>query len=331
MPKQTEVRVSVGGRTLVLTNLERVLYPADHVTKAEVVQYYLLVADTMLPHLAGRCLTRIRYPHGVGDRFHFYEKNLPTGAPEWLGSQLVRTSESLLRYPVVTEAAELVYLANLASLEIHAPQWVLADATCDAEGAVVLDGPDQPRTTTLMIDLDPGDDVTMVDSAHAALLVGTALADLGLIPYVKTTGSKGLQVSAPIAPTRCDEVTAWAKAFSQRLVRAHPDRFVVTTPKEHRVGRILLDYLENAAARNAVCPYSLRAREHPSVATPVTWDEVAACREPDDLRFSPADVLERLDAHGDLFADLLTRTGPGLPGLGAGPGSTSRDVAPPAR
>ncbi len=314
MGAPNEVRTTVGDRTLVLTNLDKVLYPATGFTKAEVVQYYLAVAPVLLPHLAARCLTRIRFPNGV-DKGSFYEKNVPSGAPAWLGRQAVEASEGPINYVSVTEPAELVFLANLASLELHAPQWLVSDTTLNPAGAVVMEGAAEPRATTLMIDLDPGEGITMVDSAPAAMIVATALANLGLIPYVKTTGSKGLQISAAIAPTPSEDVTQWVKVFGQGLVKAHPDRFVVTMAKDLRKGRIYLDYLQNKAARNTIAAYSMRAREQPSVATPVTWEEIAAVRTPDALRFSPAQTLARLDDHGDLFADLLLREGPDLPPL----------------
>ncbi|HOB05381.1 MAG TPA: non-homologous end-joining DNA ligase [Propionibacteriaceae bacterium] len=316
MPAQNEVRVNVGERTLTLTNLDKVLYPASGFTKAEVVQYYLAIAPTMLPHLAGRCLTRIRFPNGV-DKGSFYEKNLPSGAPPWLGRDLVAASGETISYVTVSTPEELVLLANLASLELHAPQWVVDDTTRRADGAVIMEGLDEPRATTLMVDLDPGTGITMVDSSHAAMIVATSLAELGLLPYVKTTGSKGLQISAAIAPTPSEQVTDWVKQFSQRLATQQPDRFVVTMAKDQRVGRIYLDYLQNKAARNTIAAYSMRAREYPSVATPLLWDEVAAVTSPDDLRFSPADVLARIEEHGDLFADVLTRDGPELPLLEA--------------
>ncbi len=318
MPAQNEVRTVVGERSLVLTNLDKVLYPTTGFTKAEVVQYYLAIAPTILPHLADRCLTRIRFPNGV-DQASFYEKNLPSGAPDWLGRQAVSASDGPILYVTVTEPAELVYLANLASLELHAPQWRIADTTLGPDGAVVMEGADEPRATTLMVDLDPGEGISMVDTARSALLVGTALAGYGLIPHVKTTGSKGLQISAAIAPTPSETVTTWVKSVAQTLVAEHPDRFVATMQKDQRKGRIYLDYLQNKAARNTVVAYSLRARDLPGVATPVTWDEVAAVTGPDDLRFTPAEVIGRVETHDDLFADLLDGSGPDLPVLDSGP------------
>lgn len=314
MALPSEVRTVVGEHSLLLTNLDRVLYPVAGFTKAELIQYYLSVAPVILPHLADRCLTRIRFPNGV-DQGGFYEKNLPSGAPSWLGRQPVSAAEGSITYVSIREPAELVLLANLSSIELHAPQWLVADTTRGPDQEVLIEGPDEPRATTLMVDLDPGDGVTMVDSARCCLIVATALAGFGLIPYVKTTGSKGLQLSAAIAPTPSERVTEWVKTFAQGLTAKHPDLFVVTMAKEQRRGRIYLDYLQNKAARNTVAVYSLRARDRPWVATPVAWDEVAAVTSPGDLRFSPAEVVARVEAHGDLFADLLTRNGPELPSL----------------
>ena len=309
MPEGVTTRV--GDRTLTLTNLDKVLYPATGYTKAEVISYYLAVADVMLPHLAGRCLTRVRFPNGV-DKPPFYEKNLPTGAPDWLATQQVQASDGRIDYLVATEPATLVYLANLAALEIHAPQWTVADATL-RDGAVVLDPAEEPRATTCMVDLDPGPGVTMVEVARGALLLANRLAADGLIPYAKTTGSKGVQLSCPIAPTRADTVVRYVTHIAQEMARGHPDLFVATMAKNVREGRIYIDFLQNKAARNTVSVYSLRGRERQSVATPVTFDELGAVTSPDDLRFTPEDALERIADHGDLFADVLAGDGPPLP------------------
>ncbi len=306
----TPITTRLHDRGLTLTNLGKVLYPATGTTKAEVVSYYLDVAATVLPHLAGRCVTRVRFPQGVGG-YSFYEKNRPSGAPDWLVSQRVESSEGGVDYPVITEPAALVYLANLAALELHAPQWTLQHATL-RDQSVVLDPPDEPRATTCVLDLDPGPEAGLEALVTAALLVATRVAADGLVPYLKTTGSKGLQISCPISPTRAETVVRYAAQVSAELARQRPDLFVTTIAKDARQGRIYLDTLVNKAARSCVCAYSLRGRDRPAVATPISFEELAAAAGPEDLRFSPDQVLERVARHGDLFAPVLAE-GPSLP------------------
>ncbi|HET7723196.1 MAG TPA: non-homologous end-joining DNA ligase [Propionibacteriaceae bacterium] len=310
MPGENVV-TTVGERTLALSNLDKVLFPEAHYTKAEVISYYLGIADTMLPHLAGRCLTRVRFPNGV-DAPAFYEKNLPAGAPDWLSVQPVLGTEGRIDYLVVTEPATLVYLANLAALELHAPQWTVAHTTM-RDGAVLLGAEHEPRATMCVVDLDPGPGMTMLDVCKGALLLGARLAADGLIASVKTTGSKGLQLSAPIAPTPSEEVVRYVARLAAEMSRTHPDLFVATMAKSARTERIYIDYLQNKAARNTVCAYSLRGKEQPWVATPLTWDEVAAADRPDALRFRPEEVLARVAEKGDLFADVLADDGPPVP------------------
>jgi bifunctional non-homologous end joining protein LigD len=312
MPGESIV-TTVGERTLTLTNLDKVLFPAAHVTKAEVISYYLGIAETILPHLAGRCITRVRFPNGV-DSPPFFEKNMPPGAPDWLSVQPVLGTEGLIDYLVVTEAATLVYLANLAALELHAPQWTVAHTTM-RDGAVLLAAEHEPRATMCVVDLDPGPGMTMVDVCKGGLLIAARLAADGLIASVKTTGSKGLQLSAPIAPTPSEDVVRYVARLAAEMTRAHPDLFVATMAKSARTERIYIDYLQNKAARNTVCAYSLRGKERPWVATPITWDEVAAADAPDALRFGPEDVLARVAEKGDLFADVLADEGPTLPAV----------------
>lgn len=311
MPVSTSIVTSVGERTLTLTNLDKVLYPACGYTKAEVISYYLAIADAMLPHLAGRCLTRVRFPDGV-DAPPFYEKNVPPGAPDWLAVQPVDGAEGRVEYVVATEPASLVYLANLAALELHAPQWTLDHATL-IDGVVKLTGP-EPHATTCIIDLDPGPGITMVDLCHGALLIATRLAADGLIASVKTSGSKGLQLSAPIAPTAGEDVVRYVAGLAAEMTRLYPEVFTATMAKVARSGRIFIDYLQNKVARNTICAYSLRGKEQPWVATPVTWDEVAKVDSPDALRFTPETVVRRVARDGDLFADVLSCDGPRLPG-----------------
>lgn len=312
--EQTEVRTSVDGRLLTLTNLDKVLYPGVGFSKAEVIDYYLRIAPTLLPHVAGRVLTRVRFPDGVGEgRVPFYEKNAPRGTPEWVRRVAVDTGDGTIDYVVAEEAATLVWLANLAALELHAPQWTVAPGVTRLRLPSGDPRADDPQADRVVVDLDPGAGMTIVDTARAALLVAARMAADGLIPVAQTSGSKGMQVYAAVAP--CPTRTAWAyaRALNAEMSRRHPDLFVASMSVEQRAGRIYLDYNQDLAARNTISPYSLRGRDRPAVATPVGWDEVGAVTGPDDLRFGPADVLDRVATRGDLAADLLLDAPAALP------------------
>jgi bifunctional non-homologous end joining protein LigD len=307
----------VGERTLTLTNLDKVLFPSVGFTKAEVIDYYLRIAPVMLPHIRDRAMTRLRFPDGVGpDRSPFYEKNAPMGTPEWVRRVKVNTSDGIIDYIVVDDEAAVVWLANLAALEMHVPQWTVSSAT-PANGIISL--PElQPRSgeplaNRLVVDLDPGAGMTILDSARAALIVAARLADDGMIPVAQTSGSKGIQVYAAIAPTRSKTAWNYVKQLNASLHKAQPDFFVAAMSVEQRAGRIYVDYNQNLAARNTIAPYSMRGRDRPAVATPVTWEELGSVRRPDDLQFGPEDVLARVVDYGDLAADLLTSEAPSLP------------------
>ena len=307
----------VGERTLTLTNLDKVLFPSVGFTKAEVIDYYLRIAPVMLPHMRDRAMTRLRFPDGVGpDRSPFYEKNAPMGTPEWVRRVKVNTTDGIIDYIVVDDEAAVVWLANLAALEMHVPQWTISSGT-PANGIISL--PElQPRSgeplaNRLVVDLDPGAGMTIVDSARAALIVAARLADAGMIPVAQTSGSKGIQVYAAIAPTRSKTAWNYVKQLNASLHKAQPDFFVAAMSVEQRAGRIYVDYNQNLAARNTIAPYSMRGRDRPAVATPVTWEELGRVRRPDDLRFGPEDVLARVVDYGDLAADLLTSEAPSLP------------------
>jgi bifunctional non-homologous end joining protein LigD len=309
-PAGAEVVTRVGDRTLTLSNLDKVLYPAVGFTKAEVVSYYLQIAPTMLPHIADRAMTRLRFPDGVGvDRFSFYEKNAPKGTPEWVRRVTVGTSDGDIDYVVVEDAPTLVWLANLAALELHVPQWTISSGRPGPDGVLDLPEtettPGEPLANRVVVDLDPGAGMTIVETARAALIVAARMAQDGLIPVPQTSGSKGIQVYASIAPTRSRNAWAYVKHLNATLARAYPEFFVATMSVAQREGRIYVDYNQNLAARNTISPYSMRGREQPSVATPVSWDEIGAVRAPDDLRFTPDDVLARVAQHGDLAAELL--------------------------
>jgi bifunctional non-homologous end joining protein LigD len=297
----TRTPVVVDGRQLTLSNLDKVLYPAAGFTKGEVVDYYARIAEVMLPHVKGRAATRKRYPDGVagGD---FFEKNAPRHTPEWvrtvtLDSPGSTKSRDTIDYIVVDDLATLVWLANLAALELHVPQWRVSD---DGEplGADLL-----------VIDLDPGPPATVVECCRVAELVRETLAGPSwgrLDVWAKTSGSKGLQLYVPVAPTPAERTSGFAKALAEHLESQEPDLVVSRMTKSLRPGKVLLDWSQNNAAKTTVAAYSLRAREHPTVSTPVTWDEVSACRQPEQLRFLAGDVLARVADRGDLLAPLLS-------------------------
>jgi bifunctional non-homologous end joining protein LigD len=294
-----KVSVIVDGRTLELSNLDKVLYPADGFTKGEVIDYYTRMADILLPHLADRPLTRIRYPNGV-DRAGFFEKNVPRGLPAWVRQETLPTPGSssgreTIDFVVVDGLASLVYLANLAALELHVPQWKVGSA-----------GPD-----LLVIDLDPGPSVGLAECAVVALWLRERLADDGIAALPKTSGKKGMQLLAPIAGEQSsDQVAAYAQRIARDLERDHPELVISRMAKALRPGKVFIDWSQNAAAKTTVAPYSLRAGSFPSASTPLTWAEVEA----DAVRqFHADEALLRIEVHGDLLAPLLRR-GPKVPG-----------------
>ncbi|MEU7528458.1 non-homologous end-joining DNA ligase [Saccharothrix sp. NPDC042600] len=286
--------VRVGERRLKLSNLGKVLYPEVGFTKAEVIDYYTRIAPVLLPHLAGRPLTVRRFPDGV-DGESFFEKNAPSHAPEWVRRVRVETPGSsrgseYLDFVVVDDLATLVWLANLAALELHVPQWVV--------------GPRGGRRSPdlVVFDLDPGPPATVVECARVAEVLREVLVADGLAPVVKTSGSKGLQVYAGVEVADPSRPSAYAKAVAQRLTRELPDEVVWQMTKSVRTGKVLIDWSQNNPAKTTVAPYSLRARPVPSVSTPVTWEEVVGCRSVSDLVFTADEVRERVGRVGDLFA-----------------------------
>jgi bifunctional non-homologous end joining protein LigD len=270
--ERTEVRVDVEGRTLTLVNLEKVMYPRTGTTKAEVLNYYAKVAPRMLPVLADRAVTRIRWPHGTGDK-SFFEKNIPGGTPGWVRTVTVPTTRSrtaskesgTLEFPVVDSLATLTWLVNLAALELHVHQW-----TVDAKGR-----PEHPNK--MVIDLDPGDPAGLMECSQVALLVRERLAsdDLDCLPV--TSGSKGIHLYADMDGRRdADEVRDYAKGIAEELEKAHPELVVSQMTKARRGGKVFLDWSQNSGSKTTIAPYSLRGREQPTVAAPRTWEEIEA-------------------------------------------------------
>lgn len=310
-PTPASVRTRVGSRELSIVNLDKVMYPSVGYTKAEVISYYSQIAEVLLPYVSDRALTRVRFPDGVGGP-SFYEKNAPAGTPDWVRTEQILTSDGPVRYVVADEPATVVWLANLAALELHAPQWQIGrlPGTSTEEGALERG---DPLVDRLVVDLDPGAGMTMVEVARAALIAAERLASDGFVPVPQTSGSKGIQVYAAVADTPGRQVWAYVRRLNQTLHRRHPGFFVSTMSVAARAGRIYVDYNQNLTARNTIVPYSLRGRERPTVATPLTWAEVAAVSGADDLRFSPEEVLVRVAEHGDLAAELRHPDRPRLP------------------
>jgi bifunctional non-homologous end joining protein LigD len=303
--RTTDVVVVVDGRRLQLSNLDKVMYPATETTKGEVLNYYARVAKFLLPHLTDRPVTRIRWPHGTNGP-SFYEKNLPPGAPSWLHSVVVPTSGSrsergndTIRYPVVHDTADLTYLVNLASLELHVPQWRF-----DADG--------QPRNPDrLVIDLDPGAPAGLRECAQLALLVRERLERIGLTTAPVTSGSKGMQLYGALPGEQdCDTIRDIAREIAQDLTRARPELVVWKMTKSLRPGKVLLDWSQNVAAKTTITPYSLRGKDAPYVAAPRTWAEVERGAEKQDTfrQLDMDDVLARLAGDGDVFTSTLSPT-----------------------
>ncbi len=292
------ISVRVGGRLLSLSNLGKVLYPESGFSKGEMIDYYQRIAPLMLPHLENRPLTFKRFPHGVqGDSF--FAKNVPPGAPAWVKTVSLPTPGSSkdreqTEFVLVNDLATLVWAANLAAIELHAPMWR-------------LDRAGRPAPPDLIVfDLDPGPPATIVECCRVAELVRGILDSDGLTALAKTSGSKGLQLYVPVRPERSwRELHSYARRLAERLEREHPRLVVSKMRKELRHGKVLVDWSQNNAAKTTVAAYSLRARERPTVSTPVSWDEVERCRQPEDLVFLASDVLERVSRHGDLFASAL--------------------------
>lgn len=293
----SKVLVDVEGRQVALTNLQKVLYP-DGFTKGQVLDYYTRIAPVLLPHLAGRAVTRKRYPDGVEGQV-FFEKNAPRGTPDWvrvvtLPSPGSSKNRETIDYVVVEDLAALVWTANLAALELHTHMWRVAD-----DGAALP--PD-----LVVFDLDPGPPATIVECCQVAQQLRPLLEADGLHPVAKTSGSKGLQLYARADGfASAEETSSYTKGLAQRLEKESPELVVHRMTKSLRDGKVLVDWSQNSAAKTTVSVYSLRAREHPTVSTPVTWEEVESCSKPGDLVFTSDDVLARVEEHGDLFAALL--------------------------
>jgi bifunctional non-homologous end joining protein LigD len=276
------VEVEVEGRRLSLSNLDKVMYPEVGFTKGQVIDYYTRVAPAVLPHLRDRPLTLKRYPNGVESQY-FYEKRCPTHAPEWVRREQVKEIE----YCVCDDLPTLVWLANLADLELH-PSLSLVD--------------DIDRPTVMAFDLDPGQGTGLPECCEVAFILRDALTQLKLDCFPKTSGSKGIQVYVPLNNDDVDYdhgTKALSHALARHLEAQHPKLIVSQQRKELRQGKVLIDWSQNDENKTTVGVYSLRARERPTVSTPLAWEEL---EDPSELVFEAADVLERVESQGDLFA-----------------------------
>jgi bifunctional non-homologous end joining protein LigD len=299
---EEQVVVEVDGRRLKLSNLDKVLYPATGTTKGEVLHYYAQIAPVMLPHLADRAVTRIRWPNGTAQQ-SFFEKNLPSGAPDWLRSVSVPSTGSRgggdrIDYPIIEDLAGLTYMANLAALELHVHQWTVGRNN-------------QPKNPDrLVVDLDPGAPADLHECAQVALLVRDRLAELDLPTAPVTSGSKGLHLYAALpGKLSSDEVRDLAKKVAQELTRSHQDLVLWQMTKARRSGKVFLDWSQNTGSKTTISPYSLRGTDAPYVAAPRTWDEVeeGAAEDGTLQQLQMDEVVARAEELGDVFGDLLHR------------------------
>ncbi len=300
---EPKVTVEVEGQTLSLSNLDKVMYPDTGFTKGEVIDYYAGVAEVLLPHLRDRILTRRRWPDGTGGQ-PFFEKNAPRGTPTWVRTVFMpEHGDNGVEYVVCEGLPTLVWLANLAALEMHVPQW-RADTS------------DEPLDADrLVFDLDPGAPATIVECCDVAGALRTTLEQDGLTAFPKTSGNKGAQLMVPIKPTSSQNTSAYAKRLADDLQTALPDLVVSSMDKRARRGKVFIDWSQNNAAKTTIAPYSLRGIDRPTVSTPLTWDEVSGVSLPADLVFQAGDIKGRLEEFGDLLADLDEQRG-ALPDLG---------------
>jgi len=291
-----KVEIEVGGKKLAVSNLGKVLYPKAGFTKGQVIDYYIGISPVLLPHLKNRPITLKRYPDGV-EGFFFYEKQCPSHRPAWVKTTEVpsRRDAGKIDYCMINELPALIWAANLADLELH---------------TFLHRAPAIDRPTALAFDLDPGPPANIVLCCRVGLWLQAILEALGLQCFVKTSGSKGLQLFAPLnTATTYEKTKAFARALAERLEREHPEQVVSRMRKALRKGKVLIDWSQNDQHKTTVNVYSLRARERPTVSTPVTWQEVNAAVESDDphsLSFDSDAVLKRVERQGDLFALVLT-------------------------
>jgi bifunctional non-homologous end joining protein LigD len=293
MSKKTEIQV--GGKKLFVSNLDKVLYPETGFTKGQVIDYYTRVAPVLLPHLKNRPITLKRYPDGV-DGFFFYEKQCPSHRPEWVKTTEVpsRREQGKIDYCMINDLPALVWAANLADLELH---------------TFLHRAPAITRPIALAFDLDPGPPADMALCCEVSLWLREILTDLDLQAFPKTSGSKGLQIFVPLnMATTYEKTKQFAHGLAEKLEREHPEKVVSRMQKALRKGKVLIDWSQNDEHKTTVNVYSLRAKTHPTISTPVRWEEienVVKKRDAKQLVFDSEAVLKRVEKHNDLFAPVL--------------------------
>ena len=297
-PESPAGPIKIDNRELKFSNLSKVLYPQTGFTKGEVIDYYARIAPVLLPHLRGRPITLKRYPNGVDGEF-FYEKMCPDHRPDWVATtDIISTGgkRPFVRYCVVNDLPTLLWIANLASLELH---------------TLLSRQDDVMRPTMMVFDHDPGPGTTIIDCIHIALRFRAMLQGIGLQSYPKTSGGKGLHLYVPLnTAVTFEQTKSLARAMAQTLEQDDPQHVTTNMRKEMRQGRVFLDWSQNDDHKTTVCTYSLRARELPTVSTPVSWEELEAAdkkKDPARLVFTTADVIKRVEKLGDLFAPVLTQ------------------------
>src|SRR6266480_1139031 len=287
--------VEVGGRTLKLTNLDKVLYPTTGFTKGQIIDYYARIAPVMVPHLAGKPLTLKRYPNGVDEQF-FFEKNATKHRPDWVKTAPIWSegNKRNVNYILANDLPTLIWVANLAAIELHPSLALANDIEC-------------PRM--MVFDLDPGPPANIVHCCQVATWLRAIFEHFNLQSFPKTSGSKGLQIYVPLnIKTSYDVTKPFARALAQLLEQQHPDAVVSDMKKSLRTNKVLVDWSQNDEHKTTVAVYSLRARERPTVSTPVSWEEVELAfkkKDPKLLVFEAQKVLERVQKRGDLFEPVL--------------------------
>ena len=282
----------VGGRTLKVTNLDKVLYPMVGFTKAQVIEYYVTIAPAMLPHIEQRGITFKRWPDGVAAD-SFFNKRAPSHRPDWVDTCVGPGDKGKgIDYPVLNEVAALAWSANLAALEIHSPMAKCSD----------IDSP-----TILVFDLDPGEPASIIEGCRVALSIQAVLDSVGIRSFGKTSGSKGLQLYVPLnTPHKHDHARDFALAVAQLLEKQQPKLVTSTMARSERSGKVFIDWSQNTRHKTTIAPYSLRGKDRPTVSTPITWDEISECADGEWLGFEAADVVERVEQFGDVFAPVAS-------------------------
>lgn len=297
-PDADERDVVAGGHRIRLKHLEKVMYPQTGFTKAAMLDYYARISPVMLPHIRDRAVTLKRYPHGSED-ISFFEKACPKYRPDWINTvgRWHETAGRTTEYCLVNSMPALVWLVNQATIEFHVPLAMKKT---------------MQRPRVMVYDLDPGEGSDVIDCAEVAVIVRERLAQDKLKSWIKTSGSKGLQLYVPLNNPRLtfDDSRAYAHELAIELSETHPELIVSKMPKKLRKNRVLIDWSQNHDNKTTICVYSMRGRPQPTVSTPVTWEEVEYALdhdEPESLVFETGDVLDRVDEHGDLFAEVLKK------------------------